>query len=46
MAIVCRPARAGMATEYGMQIAFPMVLMSSHAFANWAQYLPRNPGFM
>jgi len=30
----------------GMRITFPMVLMSSHAFGDWARYLPRNPGFM
>jgi len=34
------------AMEYGMQIKFPMLLMSSRAFGTWAQYLPRNPGFM
>jgi hypothetical protein len=29
-----------------MRIAFPMMLMSSHAFGDWSRYLPRNPGFM
>jgi hypothetical protein len=29
-----------------MRITFPMVLVSTHDFGNWAQYLPRNPGFM
>jgi ribosomal protein S18 acetylase RimI-like enzyme len=34
------------AVEHGMRIRFPMLLMSSHKFGDWAQYLPRNPGFM
>jgi GNAT superfamily N-acetyltransferase len=34
------------ALEQGMRISFPMLLMSSHQFGHWAQYLPRNPGFM
>jgi len=34
------------AVEHGMRITFPMVLLSTHDFGNWAQYLPRNPGFM
>jgi ribosomal protein S18 acetylase RimI-like enzyme len=34
------------AIGHGMRIKFPMLLMSSHDFGNWAQYLPRNPGFM
>jgi GNAT superfamily N-acetyltransferase len=34
------------ATEQGMRIAFPMVLMSSRDFGDWSRYLPRNPGFM
>jgi GNAT superfamily N-acetyltransferase len=34
------------AMDHGMRIEFPMLLMSSRAFGNWAQYLPRNPGFM
>jgi hypothetical protein len=32
--------------EHGMKITTPMVLMSTHDFGNWTQYLPRNPGFM
>jgi hypothetical protein len=34
------------AVDHGMRITFPMVLVSTHDFGNWAQYLPRNPGFM
>ncbi|MBR0874718.1 GNAT family N-acetyltransferase [Bradyrhizobium tropiciagri] len=34
------------AIEHGMRIKIPMLLMSSREFGNWAQYLPRNPGFM
>lgn len=34
------------AIQHGMHITFPMVLMSTHPFGNWTQYLPRNPGFM
>ena len=34
------------AVEHGMRITFPMVLLSTHDFGNWAQYLPGNPGFM
>lgn len=34
------------AVEAGMRITLPMVLMSWRDFGNWAQYLPRNPGFM
>lgn len=34
------------AMEHGMRIKFPMLLMSSREFGNWARYLPRNPGFM
>jgi ribosomal protein S18 acetylase RimI-like enzyme len=30
----------------GMRITNPMVLMATRDFGNWAQYLPRNPGFM
>lgn len=30
----------------GMRITTPMVLMATGDFGNWAQYLPRNPGFM
>lgn len=32
--------------EQGMRTKFPMLLMSSREFGNWAQCLPRNPGFM
>jgi GNAT superfamily N-acetyltransferase len=35
-----------LAADHGMRITFPMVLVSTHDFGNWAQYLPRNPGFM
>jgi ribosomal protein S18 acetylase RimI-like enzyme len=34
------------AVELGMRITLPMLLMSSRDFGDWAQYLPRNPGFM
>jgi ribosomal protein S18 acetylase RimI-like enzyme len=34
------------AVDHGMRITFPMMLVSTHDFGNWAQYLPRNPGFM
>jgi ribosomal protein S18 acetylase RimI-like enzyme len=34
------------AAGYGMQITFPMVLVSAHDFGDWTRYLPRNPGFM
>jgi hypothetical protein len=34
------------AVEHGMRITFPMLLMSTRDFGDWAQYLPRNPGFM
>jgi GNAT superfamily N-acetyltransferase len=34
------------AVDHGMRITLPMVLVSTHDFGNWAQYLPRNPGFM
>ncbi|WGD51771.1 GNAT family N-acetyltransferase [Bradyrhizobium sp. CB1650] len=34
------------ATDHGMRITFPMLLMSSRQFGNWDSYLPRNPGFM
>jgi hypothetical protein len=30
----------------GMRITSPMMLMATCDFGNWAQYLPRNPGFM
>lgn len=36
----------GIAVDCGMRITLPMVLVSTHDFGNWAQYLPRNPGFM
>ena len=39
-------AALNVAVEAGMRITLPMVLMSSRDFGNWAQYLPRNPGFM
>ena len=47
-AFVSGPCEAALnaAVETGMRITLPMVLMSSHVFGNWAQYLPRNPGFM
>jgi hypothetical protein len=34
------------AVHHGMRITFPMLLMSSRDFGDWARYLPRNPGFM
>lgn len=34
------------AIDSGMQITFPMLLMSDHVFGDWTRYLPRNPGFM
>jgi GNAT superfamily N-acetyltransferase len=34
------------ATDHGMHITFPMLLMSSREFGDWSSYLPRNPGFM
>jgi GNAT superfamily N-acetyltransferase len=34
------------ASERGMRIGFPMVLVSDRAFGDWERYLPRNPGFM
>lgn len=39
-------AALSVAVGHGMRITFPMLLMSSHSFGNWSQYLPRNPGFM
>jgi hypothetical protein len=39
-------AALSVAVDAGMRITLPMVLMSSRDFGNWAQYLPRNPGFM
>ncbi len=42
------PCETGLriAAETGMQITFPMLLMSSRDFGDWTRYLPRNPGFM
>jgi GNAT superfamily N-acetyltransferase len=34
------------AVDLGMRITLPMVLMSTHDFADWTLYLPRNPGFL
>ncbi len=34
------------ATDLGMRITFPMLLMSNRQFGDWISYLPRNPGFM
>jgi GNAT superfamily N-acetyltransferase len=34
------------ATQHGMRVTLPMLLMSSRDFGDWRQYLPRNPGFM
>jgi len=34
------------AMDHGMRISFPMLLMSTREFGDWASYLPRNPGFM
>jgi ribosomal protein S18 acetylase RimI-like enzyme len=39
-------AALSVAVEVGMRITLPMILMSSRDFGNWAQYLPRNPGYM
>jgi len=39
-------AALSVAVDYGMRITIPMVLMSTHDFGSWTQYLPRNPGFM
>jgi hypothetical protein len=39
-------AALSVATQNGMRIAFPMLLMSSREFGDWSRYLPRNPGFM
>jgi ribosomal protein S18 acetylase RimI-like enzyme len=35
-----------LAVNHGMRISFPMLLMASPGYAEWTQYLPRNPGFM
>lgn len=34
------------ATEGGMRIKLPMLLMATRNVGDWVQYLPRNPGFM
>jgi ribosomal protein S18 acetylase RimI-like enzyme len=34
------------ATDHGMRLTFPMLLMSNRQFGDWVSYLPRNPGFM
>lgn len=34
------------ATDHGMHLTFPMLLMSNRQFGDWGSYLPRNPGFM
>lgn len=39
-------AALAIALEIGMRITSPMVLMATRDFGNWAQYLPRDPGFM
>jgi len=39
-------AALSIAVEHGMRMTLPMVLVSTHDFGNWTQYLPRNPGFM
>lgn len=39
-------AALSLAVDHGMRVTIPMVLMSTHDFGNWPQYLPRNPGFM
>lgn len=35
-----------LAVDHGMRITFPMLLMASPGYGDWAHYLPRNPGFM
>ncbi|MDL2405003.1 GNAT family N-acetyltransferase [Rhizobium calliandrae] len=35
-----------LAVQQGMRITFPMLLMATPGYGDWAQYLPRNPGFM
>jgi GNAT superfamily N-acetyltransferase len=35
-----------LAVHHGMRITFPMLLMASPGYGDWAHYLPRNPGFM
>jgi GNAT superfamily N-acetyltransferase len=39
-------AALGVASERGMRITLPMVLVSDRDFGDWRCYLPRNPGFM
>ena len=39
-------AALGLASERGMRITLPMVLVSNREFGDWRCYLPRNPGFM
>jgi ribosomal protein S18 acetylase RimI-like enzyme len=39
-------AALAVALAAGMRITHPMLLMATRDFGNWAQYLPRNPGFM
>ena len=34
------------AIDHRMRVTIPMVLMSTNDYGNWAQYLPRNAGFM
>lgn len=34
------------ASDHGMRLTFPMLLMSNRPFGDWGSYLPRNPGFM
>ena len=41
----CEPALA-VALAAGMRITNPMLLMATREFGKWAQYLPRNAGFM
>jgi GNAT superfamily N-acetyltransferase len=47
-AVIPGPCDAALAVALaaGMRITNPMVLMATRDFGNWAQYLPRNPGFM
>jgi ribosomal protein S18 acetylase RimI-like enzyme len=39
-------AALSIAVDHGMRITIPMVLMSTHDFSDWNQYLPRNPGLL
>jgi GNAT superfamily N-acetyltransferase len=47
-AFVSGPSEPALKTamDHGMRITYPMLLMSTQAFGDWASYLPRNPGFM